>query len=401
MSNKDNLKAALHHLIRLPEYLEFYESYSSVHEIRTPSDMDTLFIAFQKYLSDKGSLNDQIELSIKLIKEQSDIIRHENSTSPIFSVSTSRKLNDSWIEDFRKDYHQCFTGDVFSHEVKPRQYKTIAESLIVYAISSEKLLTLSEKYFHFNHPYVNYLIASAIYNSKNFSQGLPILRNGIATICSYPNYYWNNEFAIEGASWMIADLLYLLGNDIFLKEELQKEKIKLLKLLFLYMSRYICMTKSNLKCIDFYSNRARIIKGNISDFIAIFPLGVNPDIQFISDMYLAYQTAINHDIPTIQPIQQLYFDSMKMYRHGSLIPNNTGGYHDIEDRTWMELVRDGEQRSLMLANKLLKEFENYELNISNLTINILFDYLIETKLDDTFNYLNKLNERKLESGENH
>ena len=397
MSNEDNLKAALHYLISLPEHLEFYESYSSYQEIKSSDDMDAFFIAFQKHLSDNGTLNEQIELSIKFVKEQSDIVRHQKSTSPLFSISTSKKLNDSWIEDFRKEFSQCFTGDVFAEKIKPRQYKTIKENLIVHSVSSEMLLALNEKYSQFNHPFVNYQIASVIYNSKNFSQGLPILRKGISTVCSYPHYYWNNEYAIEGAAWMIGDFLYLLGQDIFQKEELHKEKIKLLKLLFLYVSRYISMTKSNLKCIDFYSNRARIVRGNYIDFVGIFSSGVNPDIQFISDMYLAYQTAINNEMPIIQPIQQLYWDSMKMYRHGSLIPNSSGGYQEIEDRTWMELVRDGEVRSIMLANKLLKEFENHELNISKLTITILFDYLIETKQDDMKNYLDKLNERKLKS----
>ena len=141
------------------------------------------------------------------------------------------------------------------------------------------------------------------------------------------------------------------------------------------------MTKSNLKSVDFYSNRARIVKSNYMEFIGIFWIGVNPDIQYISDMYLAHQTG------------------MKMYRHGSHIPNSSGGYQEIEDRTWMELVRDGEIRSIMLADKLLKEFENYELNISNSTIDNIFSILFETKKDDLENYIKKISERKLNKTE--
>ena len=88
-----------------------------------------------------------------------------------------------------------------------------------------------------------------------------------------------------------------------------------------------------------------------------------------------------------------------MYRHGSHIPNSTGGYQEIEDRTWMELVRDGEIRSIMLADKLLKEFENYELNISNSTIENIFRILAETKKDDLENYIKKISERKLNKSE--
>src|SRR5690606_24049113 len=173
------------------------------------------------------------------------------------------------------------------------------------------------------------------------------------------------------------------------------EKIKLLKLLFLYMSRYICMTQSNIKSIDFYSIRARVVKGNYMEFIGIFGLGVNPDIQYMSDMYLAYQISSNNNLTAIPSFKQFMWDSLKMYEHGSHIPNSSGGYKEIEDRTWMELVRDGEIRSLILGDKLLKEFENYELNISNSTIDDIFKILHETKKDDLENYIKKISERKL------
>ena len=160
------------------------------------------------------------------------------------------------------------------------------------------------------------------------------------------------------------------------------------------------MTQSNLKSVDFYSNRARIVKGNYMEFIGIFWIGVNPDIQFISDMYLAHQTGMNNGLPMFtKPFDQFYWDSMKMYRHGSHIPNSTGGYQEIEDRTWMELVRDGEIRSIKLADKLLKEFENYELNISNSTIDNIFKILAETKKDDLENYIKKISESKLNKSE--
>jgi hypothetical protein len=88
-----------------------------------------------------------------------------------------------------------------------------------------------------------------------------------------------------------------------------------------------------------------------------------------------------------------------MYEHGSHIPNSSGGYKEIEDRTWMELVRDGEIRSLILGDKLLKEFESYELNLSNSTIDNIFKILDETKEDDLENYIKKISERKLNKTE--
>lgn len=394
MSNEENLRAALQLLIGLEEHNSFYKSYLSNHVIKTSNDLDLFFNAFKSHLETQGKWNDDIELTLKIIKEQSDIVKHQKSNSPLFSINSSRKLNDSWLIEFQKEFQKCLTGDRFVEEIKPRRYKTITENLILYGVDGAQLSTVYSKYSEFNHPYVNYNVASVLYNAKNFRSGLPILKDGIKSIASFPNHYWNNEYGVEGAAWMIGDLLYLLGSSLD-DRNLKNEKIKLLKLLFLYMSRYICMTQSNIKSIDFYSNRARMVKGYYMEYIVIFGLGVNPDIQYISDMYLAYQISLNNNLTAIPSFRQFMWDSLKMYEHGSHIPNSSGGYKEIEDRTWMELVRDGEIRSLILGDKLLKEFENYELNLSNSTIDDIFKILHETKKDDLENYIKKISERKL------
>lgn len=394
MSNEENLKVALHHLISLEEHQAFYESYIEKNEIKTHEQLDEFFNVFKSHLSENGKWDAELELTLKIIKEQADIIKHQNSTSPVFSINKSRKLNDSWLSVFQKEFNQCLTGDKFAEEIKPRRFKTITENIILHGVDGTKLSEVYSKYSEFNHPYVNFQVASVLYSAKNFSGGLPILKNGIKSIVSFPNHYWNNEHGVEGATWMICDLLYLTGSS-FETLDLRNEKIKLLKLMFLYMSRYIYMTQSNMKSIDFYSNRARFVKGNYMEFIGIFGLGVNPDIQFISDMYLGYQVAMKNQLTSIPSFMQLMWESKKMYEHGSHIPNGSGGYKDIEDRTWMELVRDGEIRSIILAERLLKEFENHELNISNSTVDNIFYHLTETKKDDLENYIKKINERKL------
>ena len=155
------------------------------------------------------------------------------------------------------------------------------------------------------------------------------------------------------------------------------------------------MSKSNIKSIDFYSNRARIVKGHYMEFAGIFDLGINPDIQYISDMYLAYDVAMRNNLTSIPSFMQFMWDSLKMYRHGSHIPNNSGGYQEIEDRTWMELVHDGEIRSIMLADKLFKEFSNHNLNISKPTIDKIFQYIQSNNIDNTQKYMDKITKRRL------
>ena len=393
MSNEENLEVVLRHLTSFPDHSDFYENYVKKKEIKSTQDFDDFLSSYCAYLKEIGKWNDEIELTFKIIKEQGNIVKHQKSTSPLFSINTARKLNDNWITEFQEEYTQCFTGEMFFEEITPKRYKTITESRVLHGIDTEKLSQVYSKYSEYNHPFVDYNVACVLYNSKNYTNGLPILKKGVKSILSFPNHYWHNEYGVEGASWLIGDLLYFLG-DTLEENNMRNEKIKLLKLLFLYMSRYICMTQSNIKSIDFYSNRGRIVKGNYAEFVGIFGLGVNPDIQYLSDMYLAYQVAVNNNLAAIPNFQQLMWDSMKMYQHGSHIPNDTGGYKDIEDETWMGLVIRGEIRSLTLADKLLKEFENFELNISNSIIDRIFEILSGKLKDDFENYIKKLKEKE-------
>lgn len=394
MSNEEILKNALHHLINSDEHGDFFDTFHEK-KISTKADIEMIFQEYKKYLLEQNKWSEELELSLKLIGEQSNIIEQKNTSSPIYNVNTSQKVNDSWIDGFIEDFNKCLTGDSFAEEER-RRYKTIKEYSILHGVNGEELSKVYSKFCDFNHPFVNFKVSSVLCNSKDFSNGLPILQEGIKSIASYPNYYWNSKFGVEAAAGMIGDFLFYLGHKGFVDTGLLSEKIKLLKLLYLYLSRYIYMTNSNIRCVDFYANRARIVKECFMDFIGIFNIGINPDIQYISDMYLAHQTGMIHGLPMFtKPFDQFYWDSMKMYRHGSHIPNSSGGYLEIEDRTWQELVRDGEIRSIMLAESLLKAFNNFELNLSNTNIDRLFAHLNEVKKDRTDEYLTEIAQNKL------
>lgn len=395
MYSEEHFKKAIGNLLTSTEGHDFFKDYFDANSIKTPEDLEKLFDSFKEYLKGKGKWNSDAEIAIKIFNEHSNDFISQNSGSPIFTINRTKKINDSWIQDFLTDFGKCKTEDRFAEEVLPRKYKTITENMILFGVDGKRLSEVHSKYLEYNHPLVNYTVSSTLYNSKNFSQGLPILKKAIESVASYPHYYWDSEYGIEGATWSIADILYLVSNKGFEELGLEKEKYKLLKLLFLYLSRYICMTKSNIKSIDFYSNRARIVKGYFMEFVGIFDLGVNPDIQYISDMYLAYNVAMKNNLTAIPSFMQLMWDSLKMYRHGSHIPNNSGGYQEIEDRTWMELVRDGEIRSIMLADKLFKEFTSYNLNVSKPTIEKLFEYAQSNHSDNTEKYMDKIQKRRL------
>lgn len=393
MFNEEYLQNALNHLMKVEGFNDFYNNFIQTNKLETSAQLESFYLAFKCHLLENGNWSNELEITLKIIFEQANFVKEKKTQTPIFFINESKKINDSWIADFRADFSKCITGEQFANEIKPRRYKTYREYDIFYGVDGSKLNEVYSKYRDYKHPYVNYTIGSTMYKAKNYSEGLPLMHEGLKSIISYPNYYWNNKYAIEGASWMIGDLIYLLGDKF--DEDFRLERIKLLKILFLFMTRYICMNNSDIKTIDFYANRARLVKGNLYEFITIFSLGVNPDIQFISDMFLAYKIADENQLTSIPPFMDLFWESKKMYDHGSHIPNNTGGYREIEDKTWMECVRIGEVRSLILGEKLLIEFENQELNISNSRLNQIFQKLKENTTDDFDNFIKKLTDMKL------
>ena len=108
----------------------------------------------------------------------------------------------------------------------------------------------------------------------------------------------------------------------------------------------------------------------------LFP-GINIDIQFMSDKIYAYSIAEAHGLGII--FEQDKKDAYKMYQHDSLIPNNTGGLHDMEDVTFGELNKRGMYRSIALANKLYEKYQRGEYFLDQDKIRTVMRYIRNCK----------------------
>lgn len=395
---EQKLRNALFILNEIEGFIEFHEEYTNDKKVESRTDFFSLLNSFKEHLASKNSLGENEKIIISNVKEISEKVGYENSQSKIFIVNETLKPKETFLEEFLEEFTEAKTGDLFFEEVRPRRFKTITESLALHGMDGKKLTEIYDKYKDYNHPLIYFLISEPLINSKDFTNGISILEKALKYAFRYPNYYWHSMSGIEGCAWSLFSIQYLLGIEGIDEAEKQIPQFrqKLLKLIYLYLSRYIHMSGNNIKSIDCYSNRARLMKDYYMDFIGIFGLGVNPDIQFISDYYLAYQVAMNNNLSGLPPFRQLMWESMKMYRHGSHIPNSTGGYQEIEDRTWMELVRDGELRSIRFSERFLNEFEAYELNLSNPEIEYICRIAMSRNKDDFQDYIEKLN--KKESG---
>lgn len=387
------LKKCLGLLFSISEFEIFYKDFCLENKIEGKDSLYLLIETFRNGLVKKREITDDENILLKHIIECAENEIYNNSNLKISIVNKVKIPNESFLKDFNSDFQAIKTSELFFEETNKGKYKTIGEYITLHGVDGKGLYEIYEKYKDFNHPYIYDLISEPLIQAKNYSNGITVLKKSLSYALRYPNYFWDSLNGVNSCATSLYRIQFLLGEDglMEISNSIKNFDIKLLKLIFLYLSRIIYMSENNLLSIDAYSNRARIVRDYKYQFMGIFGFGVIPDIQYISDKYLAYTTATKNNLVG-EPFQQLMWDSMKMYRHGSHIPNNSGGYQESEDATLMQLVQKGNLRSINLAEKILKEFENYELNFTNSEIELICHIAIEKNKDDFENYLKKLHE---------
>ena len=127
--------------------------------------------------------------------------------------------------------------------------------------------------------------------------------------------------------------------------------------------------------INYLSIRADLVYDYRNMFAHIFPMGVNPDIQFMADKYMADAYAQQFGLGIIT--KDCFYDSLKMYQHGALTPNYSGGYQDIEDATWSELIERGTSRAYNIAYTYFNEYINGNCQLQTEEINTIISYLVK------------------------
>jgi len=380
------LKSSLGLLFSITEFEGFYKNYSQEKKIEGKNGLYLLIESFRENLSQKRELSTEEDILLKHIVECTENEIYANSILKISIVNKVKIPNEDFLKEFQTDFQAIKTGDLSFEEINKGKYKTVKEYISLHGVDGKGLSELYEKYKDFNHPYIYDLISEPIIQAKNYSNGIAILKKSLKYALRYPNYFWHSLRGVDACASSLYRIQFLLAYDGFreIEKSIENFETKLLKLIFLYLSRVIYMSEDNLLSIDAYSNRARIVRDYKYQFMGIFGIGVIPDIQYISDKYLAYTTATKNNLVG-QPFTQLMWDSMKMYRHGSHIPNSSGGYQETEDATWMELVQRGHLRSINLSEKILKEFENYELNFTNSEIDLICEVALKKNIITTHN----------------
>lgn len=355
---------------------------------------------FHAYCEGKKISGFDNELWFKILREKIDSFKAEDKTDfyqigdkerlyiTLGQFNPCLKLDEYDLEDFIKEWENRKTGQVKYTDEQSKRYKSYRESWLYEVHTYDEFFL--EKYKYAAHPLIQSTIGKALI-ADGEDRGIGYLFNALNRAVVMPNIYWHNERAIIGyieSIWEIirlSKLAQISGNE----EEIDKPLIfyKLLRLLFLYMSRYIELNPSNIKTADIYSNRAELFYFFPTEMQSLFIdsgfYAIIPDLQFSSDKFLAYRIASQTCPELVSGFYlQCLWDAKKMYQYGNLnYPTIDGGYTVIEDAGWMEIIEKCRVRSQIVAQQIYDKDSQGNIYLTKEQIEWLFFHILDAGVD--------------------
>lgn len=364
------------------------------------SDINQYVAEFEVYCRDREIKNFDNTLWFKILYEKlalrisdtkNDSYKIGDGNIQHFTLSafnSNLKLDEYDLDDFIFEWESRKTEERKYTDEQSKRYKSYRECWLyeVYTYDDQFL----EKYKHAAHPLIQSTIGKALI-ANGEHKGIGYLFNALTRAVVMPNIYWNNEKAIIGyieALWEIIRLCQLAkinGNEERINEP--QLFLKLIRLLFLYMSRYIELNPDNIKTADIYSNRAELFYFFPSIMQSLFCEKGFPaiitDLQFSADKFLAFRTASRTHPELVSGFYlQCLWDAKKMYQYGNLnYPTIDGDYTVIEDASFMEIIERCRIRSRIVAQQFLDEDMNGNIYLTKMQVQNLFGYVISSEVD--------------------
>ena len=312
---------------------------------------------------------------IKLLQELGMLFHNESTKEPyseITALDRSLCLDESNVFEYIVKQQKLASNDIKNVEYLRTPYKNKSKVLPFRHISLIDHDWLMIEYGGFLHPYILADIAAVLVYSQQFKESFDYLRRSIEILTTFPNKYWNSELAIAGAAntFRLIRLMF---------PSYRPEKIDLFRKIFkynyLYLTRMTCVTRDELMEQSAYVNRAELVSHRCA--YMFLPLFQNPDLLYISDLYHAHfcnETAMFNSVATGN---NYYMQSLTFFQNGSLWPNDTGGYVDIEDKTYAQIVREKKEVSIMNAQTFMQEINNRQEFITSSDISTIFSLIDE------------------------
>lgn len=283
------------------------------------------------------------EVIVSLLKDlglhlHNECIKH--NLYEITMIDKSLCIDDSYVENYiRKIQNAQSDKPVFEELNSP--WRTRGISLSLNEIPTLLLNSIILEFRETEHPYILADIAGMYIYGQKIEEGLSFLYRSINQLVAFPNRYWNSEYGLAGAANTFRLLLLMCpkGNLDFYKKIYMYD--------YLYLTKLACTANDEMFQHEAYVNRASIVLSPMARFV--IPMNINPDLLYISDTYYAHYCNNLAEMISTASGWKYNMKSLTYYQHASIRPNNTGGYADIEDRTYGEIVSEKHEQAKTIA----------------------------------------------------
>lgn len=357
---------------------ESFARFSSEHAICfTEANGDWLFPALYEFYTEDVK-NSRV---VRLLQELGMLFHNENLNEPFADITTldrSLCLDESKVFEYIVKQQKLASADIKNVENLRTPYKTKTKVLPFRHISPIDHDWLIIEYGGIAHPYILADIAGVLIYSKKIKEAFDYLRRSVSLLTEFPNKFWNSELAIAGAT-----NTFRLIRLMFPSHRLDQIALfrKIFKYNYLYLTRMACITRDELMEQTAYVNRAELVSHRCA--YLFLPLFQNPDLLYISDLYHAHYCNETEMFNSVVSGKNYYMQSLTYYQNGSLWSNDTGGYVDIEDKTYGQIVREKKLVSIMNAQSFMQEIIKSQEFLTSSDIAVIFS-LIENEYNTNF-----------------
>ena len=304
--------------------------------------------------------NDKIDELLNEMSIELSAVIGDNIFSELTIIDKSKSIDDAFVETFILKLTKNESKEYKFQQLKS-PYKTKGYSLALKSVDKWVLQNLTMEFGETEHPYILAELTNCYMLSSSFLDAFQYLYRAAKQLTTYPHKYWNSEYGMMGAANVYRHL-FILVTDV-------EMKLRIFKLYYLHLTRLINITKDKLILSNSYSNRAFMCRDSLSLYALPF-IGINPDLLYISDLWYAHNCG-QPEVPAVMTMD-FYKMSLTMYQNASIYVNNTGGYKEIEDRTYGEIVEAKNFQSIEIAIEYLKQFKDSNCSINRKELNKIF-----------------------------
>ena len=357
---------------------ESFARFSSEHAICfTDANGDWFFPALYEIYTEDVK-NSRV---VRLLQELGMLFHNENLNEPFADITTldrSLCLDESKVFEYIVKQQKLASADIKNVENLRTPYKTKTKVIPFRHISPIDHDWLIIEYGGIAHPYILADIAGVLIYSKKIKESFDYLRRSVSLLTEFPNKFWNSELAIAGAT-----NTFRLIRLMFPSHRLDQIALfrKIFKYNYLYLTRMACITRDELMKQTAYVNRAELVSHRCA--YLFLPLFQNPDLLYISDLYHAHYCNETAMFNSVVSGKNYYMQSLTYYQNGSLWSNDTGGYVDIEDKNYGQIVREKKLVSIMNAHSFMQEIIKSQEFLTSSDIAAIFS-LIENEYKTNF-----------------